>query len=81
MLTYIHTYIHTYTHTYKHTYIHTHIHTYIQTYDPEWNEDFTFSFTGETVTEKGVGDLVLGVKDWDATALLNYDHVGRYIHI
>ena len=46
-----------------------------QTYDPEWNEDFSFTFDHDTMT-KGISDLVLGLKDWDASSLMNYDHVG-----
>ena len=40
-------------------------------------QEFSFSFNGEMVRAKGVGNLVLSVKDWDAMALLKFDHVGE----
>ena len=48
-----------------------------QSYDPVWNEDFTFKFDCAEVNAKGVGDLILSLKDWDATSVTSYDHIGQ----
>jgi len=42
-----------------------------QNYDPEWNEQFDFVFDRAKFRAKGVGDLMLRVKDWDATAIMS----------
>jgi hypothetical protein len=48
-----------------------------QNYDPEWNEQFDFTFHRATFDAKGVGDLVLGVKDYDAVS--GGDDIGEAI--
>jgi hypothetical protein len=48
-----------------------------QNYDPEWNEQFDFTFHRATFDAKGVGDLVLRVKDHDAAS--GADDIGEAI--